>query len=363
MSKSTFFCLAAILCFFLLSAQAAQAGQAPATPQTIKVGVYINPPFVMADKNGSYYGLAVDLWELTGERLGLESRYIPYPSFKELLKAARDGKVDIIIGNINATYERTQTLKFSFPWYDTGLRVMIKGSLKTSVWEELKRSGQLTTYCWIALFLVVLAIGQTLLRRRMDHEFPKTWREGLTFSLYELILAARLGTMQRNFLGWFGYVLLTAWMIFGVGMVAYVVSSITNAMTISSFRAESVHSLTYLPGQRVGVLTGSVSEDYLRKLKISTIGFDSFTQAVDALEKSQLEAIVDDAPELEYWVHSHPLAQLDVVGPLFYPGKYAFATNKQHAAFMDGVSAELIRLHELGMIDVLRSKYLGPNEY
>ncbi|MCL2123010.1 MAG: transporter substrate-binding domain-containing protein [Desulfovibrionaceae bacterium] len=330
---------------------------------TIKVGVYINPPFVMTDQSGHYYGLAVDLWEMADERLGLETEYIAYPSFKAFIDAAISGEVDMVIGNIAATYERAKHLKFSYPWYDTGLRIMIKGTLKPSVWEEMKKSGQLENYFWIALLFALLAVGQTLLRRRVDPEFPKTWREGLSYSLYELILAARLGIMQRNFLGWFGYILLVAWMIFGVAMVAYVVSSITNAMTISSFRAESMNSLAYLPGQRVGVLSGTVGEHYLRQIKVTTIPFNSIPHALEALEKGELEALVDDAPVLEYWAHKLPQARLDVVGPPFNPGKYAFASNKSHAQFMDKVSEELIRLHELGLLDMLKSKYLGKSEY
>jgi len=50
---------------------------------------------------------------------------------------------------------------------------------------------------------------------------------------------------------------------------------------------------------------------------------------------------------------------VEVVGNIFNPNKYAFAANKKHAFLMDLASEEVIRLLDDGTVENLKSKYFG----
>lgn len=334
------------------------SAQEQTSPKNIKAGVYISPPFVMDNGGGSFYGMAIDLWETIEQHLNLRTEYIQFHVFEELVKAAETGKVDIAITNITVTYERARYLKFSYPWYDSGMRIMVKNDTKGSVFDEMKRNGQLQSYGWLFLLLVSLTVVLTFIRRRLDSDFPKKWIEGLTFCFYDLLVAAKSGRINHKYLGWFGYILSSVWMIFGVALVAYVTSTVTSSMTTLSLTRE-INSVHDLDGRKVAVLKGSVAQQYLGKMSLGSVSFNEIDDAAQALLSGQVQAVVADAPVLEYWVNTHPEMNLDVVGELFHKDKYAFASSKKQKDLMDSISVELIRLYEQEKIRMIKEMYFG----
>jgi len=327
----------------------------------VKVGLHVSSPFVIEMGSGKYSGLAFTLWEMIAARLDVKSEYILYRSLKQLLDDAQNGNIDVVVGNITASYDRTDNLKFSFPWYDDGLRILVKNSGQSlSTWDILRQRGQIGIYIQIALFVVALSIGHALLRRRKDVDFPSGWLEGLSLSLYETVRAAKAGLLHKNILGWAGYLVLTVWMVFGFGLLAYVTSTFTSALTTAGLqRGEGINSFNDLPGKRVAVLSASTGEKYMRETGVRLLSFETTEEVMDALLKDEADALVMDAAELEFWVHSHPKTNVEVVGNLFNPYKYAFVANKKHAHLMDSVSEEVIRLLDDGTVEDLKNKYFG----
>jgi len=332
--------------------------------RTVKVGVIEAAPFVIVLDDDHYSGLAWELWESIAQGLALHSEYVFYPSFVELLYAARNGDVDFIVTNLTVNYERSKYLQFSFPWFDDGLRILVNSEVRRdSVWSVLWQRGQLGVYFWIILIFFVLALVQVLLRRRLDEEFPQSWREGISLSLHEVVRSAKAGVPQKNVLGWIGHVFMALWMIFGFGLLAYVTSTLTCAMTTSaSYSHVAINSLNDLPGKRVGVLSHTVAETYMRARGTRLHVYDTTDAAVAALIGDELDALVMDAAELEYMVHNNPKMRIMVVGNSFHPQRYAFAAAKNNADadhLMGAISEELLRLIDNGAVKELENKYIG----
>jgi ABC-type amino acid transport substrate-binding protein len=327
--------------------------------ESLRVGVYVSPPFVMkAGEN--HHGMAIDLWELLADNTRLKYNYLEYDSPNALVEALDKGAVDVAVTNLTVTHDRAKDIAFTYPWHDAGLRILINYE-DGSVWEELKNSGQMPYYlCFFAL-IILLAVGRTFLRRRMDAKFTKKWKEGITLNVFEVLQAAKYGTVREEYLGWLGYVFAAVWLIFGVGVVAYITSSVTTVMTTSSLKS-SIHSVYDLPEKEVGVLAGSVAEDYLLHMNVHVIPFESMEDAAVALLDKNVEAVVADSPVLEYWEFNHTEQPFDVIGNTFHPDKYAFGVSKTNRELLDSLSLELIRLHEAGEIENLREHYLGVNE-
>lgn len=328
------------------------------TLRKMKVGVFISPPFVMAEENNTYSGMAIDLWKEVESELNVVSQYVNYSSLEKLLSAIQAKEIDIAVTNLTVTYDRAQVIRFSYPWYDAGLRIMVNDDQKGSIWKEMKQNGQLHSYACIFLIITALTILQTILYRRKDPEYPKKWRDGLSLSLYNLMETLRGGTLEYKFLGWVGHLLAVIWMIFGIGLVAYITSTITSSMTKISLTSE-INALSDLSGKIVGVETGGVEEAFLRSIGIKTFPYDNILFAIEALQKKEVHAVVSDAPVLEYWVHKNPQEKISVVGSLFHPDKYAFATFKDNSELIDKISVVLIKLHESGKIKELKDNYMG----
>lgn len=333
-------------------------GQELITVRNIRTGVYLSPPFVMKDSAGYYAGMAIELWQLIEDEMNLHTQYIEYNSWRSMIEGLVNGDIEMAVSNISVSYERAQILKFSFPWYDAGLRIMVKTDGSGSIWTELKRNGHLQAYLWIAAALIVLTVILTLIHRHREPDFPRNWIEGLAESLYRLVLAIKSGVVNNENYSWMGKVLAVFWMLTGVGLIAYVTSTITSSMTAVAL-THDIHSFADLPGKRIAVLSGSIAEEFMQNRGFPTTPYETINDAAQALLQNDIDAIVEDAPILEYWAFNNPDQKLQVVGNLFHPDKYAFAANRQDSQLMDSISVQIIKLFDTEKIGEIKNRYFG----
>ncbi|WP_226817059.1 transporter substrate-binding domain-containing protein [Advenella sp. FME57] len=338
----------------------ARAQDQGAASKPVTVGVYESPPFVLRE-NGQYAGMAIELWQSLEDKLQLSSTYRSYPSYRKLIEAVGKGEIDAAVTNLTITRQRAQSIAFTQPWYDSGLRIMTPstgaGSFQDII-DGLSDSGHLTTFAWLLIITLFATVIITLLDRRLDREFPRRWREGLADNFFHTMSIMTTGkTTHKNLFGWIGRIWSALWMVLGVAIIAYVTSSITSVMTTTSLTSQ-IHSLSDLSGKTVGVLGGSVGEDYVQNLGIRTQNYDTLDASIEGLISGEVDALVGDAPVLEYFAHSQPGQPVRLIGAVFHPDKYGFGFPLQ-SELLRPVTLELLGLHERGDIHKLRMKYFG----
>jgi ABC-type amino acid transport substrate-binding protein len=162
---------------------------------------------------------------------------------------------------------------------------------------------------------------------------------------------------RKNLFGWIGRIWAGVWMVCGVAVLAYVTSSVTSVMTTLAL-TNQINSIADLPGRTVAVFTGSVAEEFAQESALASRSYDGIDHAVAALLAGRVAAIVGDAPVLEYYTHRHADSPLAVVGAIFEPDKYGFAT-PQESALSRSLTLELLGAHEAGLVEELRVKYFG----
>ena len=328
--------------------------------RTASVGVYVSRPFVTAQA-ARYDGMAIELWETVAKKLELTTRYVSYPTIRELLVATRNGDVDAAVTNLTITRDRAEVIAYTQPWYDAGLRIMVPDEGDSDFWsviDGLRNAGHLRAYAWLAFVIVLSTIALTFFDRSFDKDFPRKWREGIAESFYQVMSVATSGrTSRKNLFGWKGRIWSAIWMVCGVAVVAYLTSSVTSVMTAISIE-QGIDSLADLPGKTAGVFTGSTAEDYLSELGIAARSYPDIDAAIAALGQGSIDAIVADAPILEYHAHMHPEHEVTVVGNLFHPDKYGFAFPHDSDLTRD-VTLQILDLQESGELEQIRLKYFG----
>jgi ABC-type amino acid transport substrate-binding protein len=348
--------------FCILMTQIAFAQTESETPaRVVNVGVYVSPPFVVAENN-SYDGMASDLWEVVAGNLDLATHYVAYPTFRELVDATRNGEIDAAVTNLTITRGRAETISFTQPWYDAGLRILVpdEGSAGfASIISGLGDAGHLRAYAWLLAVIVAATIGFTLFDRKFDPDFPRRWREGIAESFHRVISIATAGkaAARKNLFGWVGRIWQAIWLVVGVGVIAYITSSVTSVMTTVSIE-RGIHSLADLPGKTVGVFTGSIAEDFVTELGIASRSYPDIDAAAAAIQSGDIDAIVGDAPILEHFAHSKPQENVAVVGNIFHPDKYGFAF-PHDSDLTRPVTLQLLELIEDGTVEELRNRYFG----
>jgi len=328
----------------------------------LDVGVYASSPFVVPQESGRYSGMAIELWEEAAKRLNLRFRYVRYATLRELVDDTAEGKVDVAVTNLTITRDRAEYVAFTQPWYDSGLRIMTLQSGSAGSFSDilsgLNDAGHLRAYAWLAAVILAATVGVTLFDRRFDPAFPRTWREGLAESFYHVMSIATTGrTARKNLFGWIGRIWQALWLLVGVGMIAYITSSVTSIMTAASL-SQDIAGPADLAGHTVAVASGSTAEDYARDMGLAARAFPGLDEAVDALRANQVDAVIGDAPVLENYVHQHADGGLDVVGRLFHREKYGFAF--PHGGSLNlRVVLELLDMQEAGTMDRIRRSYFG----
>ncbi len=354
--------LAASLAMIGIGGACAQpVAPAVAAAAPIKVGIVVAPPFVTRVPGG-YGGMAIDLWQDIAEKLGISYQYEHLPTLKALLTAVAAGQVDLAVMDITITKDRLQTMDFTQPWFDTGLRVMIDQNRHVGFWgivDKLWVSGHIAVYLWMLAIVLVATVILTAIDRHFDEEFPREWNKGLADSFYHVMSIATSGKSpsHKQMFGVFGRVMAGVWMVCGIGVIAYVTSSVTSVMTAATI-ANQINSTADLPGKTVGVVEGGVGESYGLDAALSLQVYPTLSMAVKGLLKNQVAAIIDDAPILEFYDNNHPELPITEVGAIFRPSKYGFAAPRG-SPLVRPISVAIVEEEEDGFLERLHGKYFG----
>lgn len=350
----------------LLPALAARA-QAPVaagpggSAAPIRAAVFGDEPFVMRGTDGTYTGFAIDLWDMIGTRLGRRTELVPFTDFNAMLAAVKSGTVDVAVVDLFVTSDRAQVMDFTQPIADGGLRIMVHerrqntlGRLVHGMWH----GGHLVVLGWGLLAAIALSIPVVMVLRRVDPAFTPHWHEGFAEAFYHVMSVAMTGkTSYKSATGWLSRIFAAIWMVFGVTTVAYVTSSLSSVMTTNALHQE-IHGTTDLVGKAVGVITGTVGERYASEHHLDVHPYNGLDGAVNDLVAQRIDAIVFNAPELEYYDTKHPELPITEVGPVFERLNCAFAL-PLGSPLRRQADIELLRLQESGEVARLRTRYFG----
>lgn len=350
--------LSALILF--LSSVLLRGQNLPAAKETLRVGIYPNEPFLIASGN-SYQGFSYDLWKEVAADSGRKFRCIPYDTIPNLLEAVSRGEVDVGVSGIFITGERLKRVDFSQPFLHGGLQIMVnekRGSSFTKLWSGLRDSGHLEIFGAGILVIFASTILLTLGERRWNAEFHPDWPNGLAESFYHVMSIVMTGKSSHKGLpGPWGKVLAGIWIAFGVGVVAYITSSVTSIMTVNRLQG-TIRGPQDLPSHRIAVVSGTMAEQYCGERHLDVLSCPDLKGAVRALLDRNADAIVHDAMTLQWYDNSHPELPITEVGPVFDKKFYGFAL-PIGSPLRHEINRAILEQNESGFMETLRKQYFG----
>jgi polar amino acid transport system substrate-binding protein len=336
------------------------AGLLSASAVPLRVAVAGVEPFVMST-DGIWGGLTVDIWQKVAAMNNWDYQFIPYPDELSAVKAASRGEVDVVVAEVPISSEGVQLVDFSQPYFRAGLQIMVDGSRPHTLrrlLEDLDAWGHLKIFWGICGIVILLTIVVTLFERRHNPDFPKKWPDGLAEAFYYVISLALTGkSTYKGFPGVLGRLMLVVWMLFGIVTVAFLTSSITTAMTVEKLQSK-INGPQDLPGHIVGAVKNGKAAAYLSRHHVDARLYSTLDEAVAALLRGEVRAVVGSAPLLQYFDASHPKLPITEVGPVFSPYNYGFALTPG-STLRQPLNAALLRLQESGVMFELGQKYFG----
>lgn len=315
MNKATTFFFAG-MAFLLFFATVSHA-------QTIKVATIERKPFSFKIDD-EWTGFSIQLWEKIAKEIGFSTEYVEADSFPQMLEMVKLGEVTLAAANISVTAERERVLDFTQPIFDSGLTILARADTKPSIFGVL-RDLQLWTWILgaIGLFFVagiLIAIAERKHPHLDKRDNYDRLREGFWWSVSVVTNASFTIFTPVTAAGrLISYLLI----IVGLFVVSAFVAQITASLTVQELRS-SIVSLNDLRDKRVGTTNGSTSSRYLTTQAIDHVAYDTLDMLYDGLRNNDIQAIVHDAPLLQYFSKTEGQGEFKTVGPIFKPEKYGF---------------------------------------
>jgi len=280
----------------------------------------------------------------------------------ELLAAVESHDADLAVGAIVITPERENVLDFSLPVLDSGLRIMVptgsqRGVVTTIVWSiPWATVGHLLAAAIVIIFLLANLLW--LIQRRRDKGLIRDYPSGVGEALWRImrmIAAAAYGdTDAPRAMKRIGVVLV--WLL-GVVIIAQLTASLTSFQTIERLRS-TIHGPEDLPGKTIASVQGTAAADYLTARGLSFTPVRSAPETLRLLQQGAVQAMVFDAPALEYWAAKEGRGVLEVVGPIFRPEKYAIAV-ANGSALRKRIDITLLEIYKDGTYEKIHSAWFS----
>jgi len=303
-AKITLVCL---LISIATTVSAQPTGDAPAragedAPELV-VALRAAPPFVIESGTGDYEGLSVAAFEEAAGQLGWSWRYVP-ANLDEALIGTQDGRFDLAVGAFTVTAERERILDFSHPFYTSGLGIAARAESGGGWFSLLGRFFSLE-FLSVALSLGFLLLVFGLLvwlfeRRANPEEFGGSLDRGIGAGFWwaaVTMTTVGYGDKSPRTLG--GRLVALVWMFAAIIVISSFTAAIASSLTVSQL-SSAVQSVEDLERFRTGTVAGTASSDWLDSENLRKRTFDSLDDALRAIEEGDIEAVVYDAPLLQY---------------------------------------------------------------
>lgn len=298
-----------------------------AIQKTLVVGVKQAPPFAMKSKKGEWSGISIYLWEELATALNYKYTYKEY-NLENLLNGVKDKQLDVGIAAITISKEREQAFDFSLPYFTTGLSIVTKKQ-EMSSWDIIKRFFSLNFFRAIGALVVLLLIVGVLLwfveRKENKEQFGGTLWRGIGAGFWwSAVTMTTVGYGDKAPVTLLGRIIGSIWMFAGIIVISGFTAAITSALTIDQL-SNKIKGPEDLDNITVATVGGSSSAIYLENREINFLATDNIEAAIIALEKGEVEAVVYDAPILQYVIRQGKKDNLELLPKVFLPFYYGIA--------------------------------------
>lgn len=297
-----------------------------APPQTrpLRVATGALAPFVIKEGD-RFTGFSVDLWSELARRMGVEFVWVDAGSRADQLESVPRGDADVAISAIVMTPERERFIDFSQAYFDSGLQIMVRAEEEGPILATLmaipwKSIGKLFAAALVLVFLWANVLW--VIERRRGLELGKGYLAAIGNEMWNTTLIIATGEHgERADPGTLRRVVIACVWLMGIVLITQLTATVTSSQTVQRLRS-TITGPGDLPGKTVATVPGTVAADYLATLRVPIVEATNAAAAIDALMHDKVQAIVFDAPTLQYWAASSGNGSLQVVGPVFRPEKY-----------------------------------------
>lgn len=310
-------------------------------------------------------GYSVDIWHEVARRLGVDTTWTVLPDLSDeaQLQAVIEGRADLAISALAITAARDAKVDFTVPYFDSGLQILVGNRGNNPLWTTLR---SLASPAMLQLFgigagvVFVLANILWLVERRHNPAFQRPYGRAVLEGLWGVMLVIATGehgdrdtprVLKRIVVG-------VMWLL-GVVLIAQFTATVTAALTVEQIQS-SIQGPGDLPGKAIATAPGSVAADWLTSMGLPFVPVTDSEEAYGMLVRGEIQAIVYEAPQLQYWIATRGRSMASFVGPVFRPEKYAIAV-PVGSPLRKRINEALLSMQEDGTTEEIERRWFARN--
>ncbi len=355
----------AALLLATLLAGPALAAPGKAGPKPLLVGVGPFAPFVMYDAQRRPSGFSIDLWKEVARELGRPYVFITSGAVPQAFDDVVHQRVDVALGGLAITEKREHQTDFTHSYFHTGLGILVNTDRS---WSLMSALASLLTMDKLAILgallgFMVLAghaiwLAERGNRRNLQRSFNRRYLPGVLQGMYwAVVTASTVGYGDHAPRSWVGRLLAVGLIVISLPLFGFFVAQLSSNITLHELRT-SIAGPQDLIERRVGVLEGSVAQEYMSRINALTYSFDRIENAYQWLLNHRLDAVVYARPNLQHYAKTAGKGKVAVVGRVFAPQDYGMAL-PQDSPLRERINRILLAMAEDGRLERIRSQWFG----
>ncbi|NND79343.1 MAG: transporter substrate-binding domain-containing protein [Maribacter sp.] len=327
---------------------------------TLVVGIYHNPPFVIKTADNTYEGLSIELWESIATSSDLNFRYQEYSDFIGILKRLEYEEIDLTINPMDVNELRVDKFDMTQPYFISSIGVAIPYLNRSTLSVFISNIFSIAFLKIILLLILVIFIfGFFLwLVERSHNKFqfrPGLWGlfDGLWWSAVTMTTVGYGDKAPKSNLG---KAIAIVWMFTAVIIISSFTAGIASALTIGGLQTDIRSPEDLRLVENVSAVGASTSEAYLIQEDIPVNQtYASPIPALRALAKKENDVLLYDHTVLQYYINRLSLDEKVKLLPFTLKEHYqSFMLPKDHPAF-DLINVGLMKeIHQPGWDDLQR---------
>lgn len=337
---------------------------------TLQIGYYESPPFVMETDEGRLSGVSVWLWEQIQKDIEYPFNLIPYNTDKPLSDLLRDletGAIDMAINPLTITSSRDSKIDFTYPVYIADLTIVQSSDGSTSsfmkVVKEFLNHKVLLLILILAGLVIFFGIILWLVEKKNHHFEPGI--KGLFSSFWwSAVTMTTVGYGDKVPISHLGRFIAFIWMLFSIVIIAIFSASITSSLTVHRLTNANLGVESFKQA-KLGTVDSSASEEFLkRNFSRNFKTYPELHTGLRALQAGEVDYFLYDEPWLIYLLNNDlEFSTLEQMPVRFNRQLYAFPMREDMSrSFEKKVSSSLIRLMETKDWELLLGEFgLSPD--
>ena len=308
-----------------LAAQPADTLAALAFPARLTAGVTHAPPYAIQNDDGTWDGIAVELWRELGRAGGFEAALRESPD-GDLVGGVARGAFDLALVT-RASAEDEARVDFTLPYSTAPLGVASKESSGIArVLENLFTPTFFKIVLGLCILLLIVGIVVWLFERRDNEDDFREGKHGIWDGFWWAgVTMTTIGYGDKSPGSVGGKITALLWMLVSMAVTAALTASVVAALGLSSGSGGSATLPDDVRDQAVGVVADSPASAYLDDERVSFRTFSSVEAGLRAVEQDSLDAFVGAVPVLKHALRESDISGVEVAVSSADPQQWAFA--------------------------------------